>query len=221
MTTLRSREEEAGQLYIEGYKAVREGGHELSMLSGHLCHMLQGTVQFPGALWQVRRVPPEGLLIEQDRFIDYLLEPARRGLGLPSLHFLRQTLNAMPDGPETLALVREQFVAERMDFDALADQARDTALLKGKVGRTGAHKGTNLVPLPKSGTKREAARLADRRPDLADQVRAGTMKLSTALIEAGIRKVKTSLDQLEYWWNKANKQERAEFMKRRKHAKSR
>lgn len=210
--TLRSREEEAGQLYIEGYKAVREGGHELSMLSGHLRHMLQGTVQFPGALWQVRRVPPEGLLIEQDHFIDYLLEPARRGLGLPSLHFLRQTLNAMPDGPETLALVCAQFVAEGKDFNALADQARDTALLKGKIRKAGRPtKGIPGIPLPKQGSARRAAQLAKRRPDLADQVRAGTMKLSTALIEAGIRKVKSPLDQLQYWWKKASKIERAAF----------
>ena len=191
------REDEAGRLYIEGFKAVRAGGHELSMLSGHLHHMLRGTSQFPGALWQVRRVPPEGLMVELEHFKDYLLKPAREGLGLPSLHFLRQTLNAMSDGPEVLELVRAQFAAERMDFEAMADLERDTALLKGQIGKEGRpsrSKLTNLVSLSTGGIDRQAAQLAQRRPDLADQVRAGSMRLSTALIKAGIRKRLTPFD---------------------------
>jgi len=208
----RSREEEAGLLYIEGRKAVSAGGHELSMLTSHLRHMLRGTSEYPGALWQVRRVPPEGLSVELDHFADYLLKPARKGLGLPSLHFLRQALNAMPQGPETLQLVRNQFAAELMDFDALADQERDRELLKRKVGPTGTHVGNKLLPLSKGNTERQAARLAARRPDLADEVRAGTKKLNTALIEAGIRKKDTPLDTLRKAWRRASEAERKAFL---------
>jgi hypothetical protein len=195
--TPRSRDDEAGFLYEQGAKAVRAGGYELNMLASHLRLMLRGTVNYPGALWQTRRVPPDGLLVELDRFADYLLLPVRRGLGLPSLHFLRLALNAMPDGPETLQLVRDQFAQERMDFDALADRARDSALLSRKPKSTGRpEKGTNFVPLSKGGIDRQAAQLAKRRPDLADQVRAGKLKLSTALIEAGIRKKPTPAREL-------------------------
>jgi hypothetical protein len=205
MTMPRSREEEAGVLYIEGFKAVRAGGHELSMLSGHLHHMLRGTSSYLGALWQVRRVPPEGLLVELESFSDYLLKPPRKGLGLPSLHFLRQTLNATTDGQETLVLVREQFAHEWLDFDALADRERDTTLLKRQPGSHGGDRtsSTKLVlELSKGGTDRQAAQLAKRRPDLADQVRAGEMKLATALVEAGIRKTYTPLEQIQKLWPK-------------------
>lgn len=209
----RSREEEAGLLYIEGRKAVSAGGHELSMLTSHLRHMLRGTSDYPGALWPVRRVPPEGLLVELDHFADYLLKPARKGLGLPSLHFLRQALNAMPGGPETLHLVRDQFARELMDFDWLADKDRDAQLLKGQVAKTGRpEKGTMVVPLSKGGQDRLAAQLAKRRPDLADEVRAGSKTLHTALIEAGIRKKPTGLDILRTGWRKATEDERAIFL---------
>jgi hypothetical protein len=74
-------------------------------------------------------------------------------------------------------------ILARYDPDAVADQEHATELLKGKVGPTGRPAGAkgNKLPLPKGGTDREAARLATRRPDLAEAVRSGTMKLSARL----------------------------------------
>lgn len=193
----RSREEEAGVLYEQGSRAVRAGGHQLDMLTSHLRHMLMGVVDYPGALWQVRRVPPEGRLVELEHFKDYLLLPVRRGLELPSLYFLRQALTAMPDGPGTLQLVREQFTRELMDFDALADRERETALLKCQPQKSGRpKKGVRIAALPKSGTERQAAQLAQRHPDLAQRVRKGEMKLNAALLEAGIRKRLSPFEQI-------------------------
>ena len=47
----RSREQEAGVLYEDGAKAVRAGGHELSMLASHLIFMVKGTAVYQGSLW--------------------------------------------------------------------------------------------------------------------------------------------------------------------------
>jgi hypothetical protein len=67
-----TREREAGQLYSDGAKAVRGGGHELRSLATHLILMIKGTAQYPGALWPVRELH-DGKVVNLDRFIDYLL----------------------------------------------------------------------------------------------------------------------------------------------------
>jgi hypothetical protein len=237
----RSREEEAGVLYAEGAKAVRAGGHELSMLTGHLRHMLVGTVNYPGALWQVRRVPPEGLLVELEHFKDYLLLPARKGLGLPSLHFLRQALNAMPDGHETLRLVREQFARELMNFDALADldqkglqrklkqsrqaQTAKAAEAKDKANERPAGRPKKTLDTPKAvikgfpdGTSVASAlrRLRKDAPALHARVLAGEISPHAAMVQAGFRKraksrARTPLDTLRRAWASASAEERAAF----------
>jgi hypothetical protein len=82
---------------------------------------------------------------------------------------------------------------EHVDFDAVAEQEHSATLATAeRLRETGRpkddEKGTNFVPLSKGGTDRQAAQLAKRRPDLAAAVRARTLKLSKALLEAGIRK---------------------------------
>lgn len=197
----RSREEEAGQLYVEGAKAIRAGGHELFMLAGHLILMIKGTVNHKGPLWPVR-ILPDGLKTEVrlDRFIDYLRKPAREGLGVPSLHFLRQTLRASPkNGEEALDLVRKELAKEHVDLDAVADRERDAMPppRELKAPHRPSGEGVPSTPLGKgNSTARRKAQLAARRPDLAEKVRAGTMKLSEALSEAGIRKKLTPLEQV-------------------------
>jgi hypothetical protein len=189
----RSREEEAGLLYVEGAKAVSAGGDQLGLLASHLILMIRGTGNYPGALWPSRIVPPDNREIRLDRFIDYLRKPMREGLKLPSMHFLRQVLKASSDdGAIALELVRHELKKEHVDFDAVADRERDSERLRRELKEPHRpsmnEKGTQYVPLPKSGVDRHAAQLAKRRPDLAEQVRTGKMKLSTALSEAGIRK---------------------------------
>ena len=187
---MRSLEQEAGLLYEEGAKAVSAGGHQLSMLAGHLIFMVRGTQEFKCRLWPVR-ILHDGTEKRLDRFEDYLRKPAREGLGLPSFHFLRQVLKASPKGKEALVLVRSELAKEHVDFDAVADQEDAAELLKGKVGPEGRPSGKKPTPgvgLSTGGTDRRAAQLAARRPDLAQAVRDGRMKLAAALIEAGIRK---------------------------------
>jgi hypothetical protein len=210
----RNREQEAGFLYEEGAKAVRAGGHELNMLAGHLIHMIKGTVDFQGPLWPLR-ILHDGREIRLNRFIDYLLRPAREGLGLSSLYFLQQVLKAsLHNGQEALDLVRTELAKEYVNFDNIANREHSTALLERQPGLTGLHnKGTKLVPFTKGGTDRQAAQLAQRRPDLADKVRAGTMKLSEALLEAGIRKKVAPFEQIRKLLPKLTKAECKELQK--------
>jgi hypothetical protein len=188
---MRSREQEAGVLYEAGAEAVRAGGHDLKMLADHVIHMIRGTADHQGPLWPVR-ILHDGREVRLDRFIDYLRKPVREGLGLPSLHFLRGVLKTSPrNGDEALHLVRNELAKEYVDLDAVADQERDSALLKRTLkatGRPAGDKGIPGIPLPKQGSERRAAQLAQRRPDLAEQVSTGRIKLSKALLEAGIRK---------------------------------
>jgi hypothetical protein len=213
---MHSREQEAGVLYEQGAQAVRAGGSELHLLASHLALMIKGTVNHAGPLWPVR-VLHDGREIRLDRFIDYLRKPEREGLGIPSLHFLRQVLKASPNhGEEALNLVKKELAKEHVDLDETADRERDAAMMKHQLKATGrppaTEKGGPGPPLDTSA--RRAARLADRRPDLAEQVRAGSKKLSVALVEAGIRKKPAPpLTQIRKLWAKLDRDERYEHLK--------
>jgi len=211
-----SREREAGQLYSDGAKAVRSGGHELRSLAMHLILMIKGTAQHPGALWPVRELP-EGKVVNLDRFIDYLLCSPRDGLGLPSLHFLKQALEATPqDGERAIIMVRAELAKEHIDFD---EQARRDELKmhgereplppieRGKVrdNITNSERGTSAPYL--------AARLKRDHPEIAEQLAVGKFRsVRAAAKAAGIVQEKTPFDQLNYWWAKASPDEQQRFL---------
>lgn len=57
------------------------------------------------------------------------------------------------------------------------------------------------------------SRIKRDRPDIAERMVAGEFKsVRQAAIEAGIIKVKTPLQQVEYWWVKLTEQEQREFL---------
>jgi hypothetical protein len=134
------------------------------------------------------------------------------------LHFLRSVLKASTkDGPTALVLVTHELAKEHVDFDAVANQERDTELLKRELQPTGrptamGEKGIHCIPLPKQGSERRAAQLAKRRPDLAEQVRAGKKRLSVALKEAGILKKPDIRKQILRLWKKASRELRAQML---------
>lgn len=223
-----SREEEAGLLYVEGAKAVSDGGHELRMLASHLRFMIKGTEDYPGALWRVRIMPPHNTEFRLARFIDYLLKPVREGLGLPDLHFLRQVLKASERGEETLALVRKELAREGVDFDEQADLAYKRQLAKKPAPKAGGDRRspfvTGLNQSSKTTLKRErgsaylAARLKRDRPDLSDRTLLPKddmlhLSIRRAAIEAGIIKTPSLLDQLERLWARATPSEREAFLR--------
>lgn len=212
-----SREQEAGQLYSDGLKAVNTGGHELRMLAMHLILMVKGTEQFPGALWPVRQLQT-GKVVRLDRFIDYLMEQPREGLGLPSLHFLKRTLEATPeDGDRAITLVRAELAKEHVDFDKVAREEgvklhgeREALAEYGTNQHTGD---SNTTSSEGRGAAYLAARLKRDHADIAAQLAAGKFKsVRAAAIAAGIVKPPTPLDLLRRDWSKASDVERAEFL---------
>lgn len=79
---------------------------------------------------------------------------------------------------------------------------------------TGGKNNNVILAAPVQGNSRSytVARLKQQAPELFEKVVSGELSANAAAIQAGFRKVKTPLDNLEYWWRKASEVERAEFL---------
>jgi hypothetical protein len=219
----RNRDQEAGALYEGGALAVRNGGHELTMLAAHLTHMVRGTVDHVGPLWPVR-VMRDGQEYRLERFLDYLREPPRHGLGLPSLHFLRQVLVASIEyGDIALALVRTELAKESVDFDAVAD--REEQGLAGQHARKHPVRGSAGAPSKvdnvaigyisrnPNSKKRILARLARDHPKILAAYERGEFKSARAAgIAAGIITPQTALAQIKKLLPKLTVEERRQLL---------
>jgi hypothetical protein len=106
--------------------------------------------------------------------------------------------------------------------DAVATRAENPLPLaiqkagKGKAGPGRGHKTGDNVTRLERGNHADylTARIARDFPDILERMKAGEFKsVRQAAIEAGIVKVKTPLEHLKHWWNKANKDERIEFVR--------
>lgn len=196
---MRNREEEAGYLYEKAARAVHSGGDDLRTISVHLRLMIRGTVDYQGPLWPLRILSADKREVRLDRFIDYLRKPVREGLGLPSLHFLREVLLALPEGIETLGLVRAELAKEGVDFDAEADREERQALDESDRAQQRPHGGdrvseeskidnVQLAPTPTGNSSKAALRrLRKDRPDLHQDVIAGKITPHAAMVNAGFR----------------------------------
>jgi hypothetical protein len=221
---MRDRESVAGELYAEGREAVRAGGYQLSLLPIHLMSIINGIEGYPGALWRDRKVPPEGKHVQLDSFRDYLMLPAREGLGLPSLHFLRQVLvSDGPRGEKALQLVRKELKeVDDIELDELADQEKAKLLSEGKLARHGeiggghAGRGDNVTSARGNNAGYLAARLARDHPELSKRTMlpkrdAEHLSIHAAAIEAGITRKPTPLEQIRRAWIKLSLTERRIF----------
>jgi hypothetical protein len=222
---LPDRDQEAGELYSTAREAVRSGGHDLRLLAGHLPLMIKGTHEHKGPLWRDRVVPPDGRRIHLDSFRDYLLRPAREGLGLPSLHFLRQVLSAVDDrnkGIEALDLVAKELKrVDGLDFNAEADRDKAKLLASTRLAKHGGARKRNeqgAIGTLKRGTNSVAylaGRLARDRPDLSARTEVPKsdllhLSIRQAALEAGFVKSR-ALSQLRSAWKKATEEERQVF----------
>jgi hypothetical protein len=222
LTSSSDRNREAGKLYTIGLQAVHRGGEQLHHLAQHLPLMIRGTVDFDGPLWPERALEPDGRIVMLDRFLDYLLKPARDGLGLPNLHFLKQVLEAgdRKQGAVALTAVREELRrVDQIDFDERADQDKAKLLASGVIGETGRPtKGVDSTPLPKGASSaRLAARLARDHPELSDRTllpgsHQDHLSIHAAAVKAGISKRPTPLTKLRRAWNEASPEERQQFL---------
>ena len=137
---MKSQAQFAGEQYSRACDAVMQGGVKISMIVAHILMMVRGTEKFPqGNLWRDREVPPEGKVVHLERFEDYLLRPAREGLGFSSLLEVHKILEAhkrQDEADAALAILR----AEIPDYDR--------RVAGGEVARVGAagHHGGDRRP---------------------------------------------------------------------------
>jgi len=104
------------------------------------------------------------------------------------------------DNPEALAMFREAMV-EKPGGDR---QSEDAKSINYNIINASSLQGTS-----KAYT---VSRLKNNRPDLFEKVVSGELSANAAAIQAGFRKVKTPVEQLNYWWNKCSDKEREEFL---------
>lgn len=205
-----SREQEAGELYSQARGAVMEGGVRISMIVNHIITMIRGWEKYPeGHLWRDREVPPEGKAVHLDRFEDYLLKPAREGLGFSSLlevHKIIEAHNRKAAADTALALLRQEIP----DYDAKVNAAKvervEPAKLHGGERQGSGRKAEqdnqvdniNLIDSKtKGGTSADylAARIKRDHPQIAAGIAAGEYpSIRAAAIAAGIVKVPSALE---------------------------
>ena len=147
---MKTREQIATDLYNFGRDSVMRGGDSLRMLATHIPAMVYGVKGNDGPLWQDRAFNDK--VIHLDRFEDYLLKPARDGLGIPSLLWLSRVLDAHEEKGE-----RERAIAalrqEIPDFDGRVEKERARASVKveaakdphARPGNANAKKENNAV----------------------------------------------------------------------------
>ena len=225
---MRTREQEAGELYSQARGAVMEGGVRISMIVNHIITMIRGWEKYPeGHLWRDREVPPEGKAVHLDRFEDYLLKPAREGLGFSSLlevHKIIEAHNRKAAADTALALLRQEIP----DYDAKVNAAKVERV--EPASKVGAPKGNqsakkekknkdslSTFDLPKPKQERGADYLASRikrdHPQIAAGIAAGEYpSIRAAAIAAGIVKVPTALETLQRAWKKASSEEQRQFL---------
>ena len=229
---MRTREQEAGELYSQARGAVMEGGVRISMIVNHIITMIRGWEKYPeGHLWRDREVPPEGKAVHLDRFEDYLLKPAREGLGFSSLlevHKIIEAHNRKAAADTALALLRQEIP----DYDAKVNAAKvervEPAKLYGgergnqhtkKESVTKICQADNISLTPKRdtsyGTSADylAARIKRDHPAIAAGIAAGEYpSIRAAAIAAGIVKVPSALETLQRAWKKASSEEQRQFL---------
>lgn len=137
---MKTREQIATDLYNFGRDSVMRGGDSLRMLATHIPAMVYGVKGNDGPLWQDRAFNDK--VIHLDRFEDYLLKPARDGLGIPSLLWLARVLDAHEEQDErekALAALRQEIP----DFDARVEKERARASVKVEAAKERGGTGAN------------------------------------------------------------------------------
>lgn len=203
---MKTREQIATDLYNFGRDSVMRGGDSLRMLATHIPAMVYGVKGNDGPLWQDRAFNDK--VIHLDRFEDYLLKPARDGLGIPSLLWLARVLDAHEEQDErekALAALRQEIP----DFDAMVEKERARASVKveaakdphARPGNANARKEENAVdninrvlrPKRKGGTDPSSIIARLKRDSATDtlaaallgSIEAGDIKPYRAAVEMG------------------------------------
>jgi hypothetical protein len=207
---MKTREQRAADIYSNGRDCVMKGGNSLRSLARHIKTVVFGNEEMEGPLWRARQWPDQTITL--DRFEDYLLKPAREGLGIPDFAWLLDVLQAHPEKSERddaiKAVIHEipdfidraEVIKRKREVKEATRQTDPTskefvdpagAAVKGKGKRL-----SNTEPLSQSemnskpGTLR---RLARSHPDLLARVESGELSAHAAAVQAGIRKPMKSI----------------------------
>ena len=107
------------------------------------------------------------------------------------------------------------FLRDMCRIDAVALDALDQ-VMQGRQGQR-TDLGNNVPEVegrPEGNTRAKALRrLRAHRPDLHARVLAGELSAHRAMVDAGFRREKTVLDQLQHFWDKATPEVRAAFLR--------
>ena len=208
----KTKPQEAGAMYYEAMRAVKNGGDSLWLLALHIKQMVNGTDEYPGPLWQVRELEPDGRIVELERFSDYLFLPPREGLGIPGFLFLDNVMQASKSGPEALTILRREIpdYDEQLDKDKRKHgvaKGRATDLpIKGGDFKSEEYKSKlhcNLdtqIKLSNKGNSQDylLARLARDHPEILDGYERGDYpSVRQAAIAAGIVKLLPPLESVK------------------------
>jgi hypothetical protein len=211
----------SGEIFESAMMAVQSGGNNLRLLAKYIIFLIHGTIDVPGPLWPARVL--HGKRQTFTSFHRYLLDQPGDGIGLPSLHFLKQVLEATPkDGQRAITVVRSELAKEGVNFDEQCNLDR-TKLLGGVdpqpslEDRERDEKGrivhSDNVTVERGNTAAYlAARLKRDHPEIAEQLAAGKFRsVRAAAKAAGIVREPNALKQLRRWWKKASEKQRATF----------
>jgi hypothetical protein len=204
----------AGERYRLAWQVI-QGGDAVGALAGHITWML-GDNDWKRSVWRERAVPPDGKTFQTKTFDQYLLQPAREGLGLPTLLTVHKLCEADPKyGAKAIAMLRAEigYYDERVKADhrGLLDEL--PRLPKhGEIG--GGHTRADNVNSAEGGNSASylAARIKrDHREVWAGYMAGEYRSVRAAALAAGIVREPLPLDHLRRWWQRASAEERALF----------
>jgi hypothetical protein len=189
----RLNEIEKGQLATDTIRCFNLVSGSLSDLPGLISKIIREKV------WE-RRIH-NGRLIELPNLRALITEPFPRGWSEQP-----DKIEAIIKSDiESLALFREAMVEERGGSGSNQYATKEGAISDNI---------TNCTMDRGNSKAYTVSRLKRDRPDLFERVVAGELSANRAAIEAGFRKVPTTLEQIKSMWSKATPEERTEFIER-------
>ena len=176
--------ERAGQLCDELDSGLRGSEHNLTTVANTIVVVLRDEA------WRERRIRT-GEIVRCESFLELLTAPPLHGFG--------------EDPQKVEALLKDDAEALRL-FRTAVTAAR------GQPSKERKH--SNRIIKPRQGTTRAytLTRLQKQAPAFYQRVIAGELSANAAAIAAGLRRPKTTLEQLHHWWKKATPDERASFL---------
>lgn len=178
---------ELGQLVDTAYGSYREAGSGLKYFPALMKKIISNKA------WEKR--VKQGKVIELSSLRDLITKAPIEGWGEDPAKI--EAL--IRDDVEALAMWREAMLGEagRPATGEYVDNVNELSTIERSAGNSRSY---------------TVARLKQQAPELFEKVVSGELSANAAAIQAGFRKVKTPLDNLEYWWRKASEVERAEFL---------